>query len=90
MKYLAEFPKGKHDIPQSEVRALAPPGTHIWRGAKGLWAYHMPPHKRHQEPWSKYDMDSRAAMVACLRHAWQTFCAGKRIPISQCPIKGLF
>ena len=85
------MPHPTKDIDQKEAKQYMPPGSHIWRGNnRGRWYHHLPPHKRHVEKWANHDMNSVAAMHACVRHCWELWCDDNDILHEDVPIKGMF
>ena len=84
-------PPGVNDLPQERAKTFMPPGTSIWRGNKTqCWAAHVKPRKRHSAPWADFGGDSFLAMQAVVRRAWMYWLEDKDLPITDCPVPGLF
>ena len=79
------------DVPQSEAKKLLPPGASIWRANfHGAWQVRLPPHRGHNEAWSKYDNNPRQAMLACVKFVWGQWLTDNCLTERDCPIVGLF
>jgi len=87
----AARPVGTNDVSQNVAKTYLPPKTSIWRGeTRGLWACHVQGHKRFSEQWSHHEGDSWEALMAVIRKAWRMFSRDEQLPVSACPIAGLF
>ena len=90
-----EFPQdGTSKIEQKEAKLLLPPGASIWVGhasthKKGAWCSHYPPFKRFSITWEAAGSE-RAAVLSNVQHCWRLFCLDNNLPLSHCPIKGIF
>ncbi len=71
-----------------------PPSTHRRRAdaatAQPRWHYHLVGHKRGSVPWSRFSGDSRRACEEAVREAWALHLQDVSLPLSACPIKGIF
>lgn len=76
-------------IAHGEIKALSPPGSFVWRAqVSGAWCGKLPPHREHARSWSKYG--EREAALLIVKLLWQEWCDANAIPVSQCPVGGLF
>jgi len=83
--------KGKNDLEQKEAKLMLPPTAHIWRAnARGAWAVHLRPHRRHTEPWADWGWDSYLACRAAVRWVWAQWLDDQLLPRAHCPIKDLW
>ena len=76
-------------IPQKDMKAMLPPGAHVWRdNIRGAWAIHLPPWRRLSIPfWLYGEME---AGLEALREAWRLWCRDNDKETSACNIVGLF
>lgn len=82
-----ELPQG--DLFQPQLRPLLPPGGSIWRGNKsGTWSTHYPPFRRCSKSWNLHG--HRGAAVLALRDCWEKHLLMEGLPVSACPVRGLF
>ena len=90
-----EFPQeGTAKIEQKQAKLMLPPGASIWVGhastrRKGAWCSHFRPYKRFSITWEAAGSE-RAAVLSNVQHCWRLFCLDNDLPLSHCPIKGIF
>ena len=59
-------------------------------GARFRWCWHLAGHRRGSVSWSSFGNDSVAACHQALKNAWETFLTHHALPLSACPIVGVF
>eukprot|EP00969_Alexandrium_andersonii_P018671 815383-Alexandrium_andersonii.AAC.1 len=78
-KYPAKYPTGT--IPHSDAKALAPEGSHVWRGlAEGTWQGHLPPFKRVSRSWARYT--EQGALRLVLQDLWGNWLDSRGLDLS--------
>lgn len=79
-----------HHITQPEARALIPPASSIWRSlTRGECCGHMQGHTRVSCAFHRYG-GSHDSLRACLQKLWTQYAGKMGMPVSECPIEGLF
>lgn len=76
-------------LAQAQLRPLTPAGVFIWRNnSTGGVEAHFKPFDRvsHSGPSGP----PRGSAIRCLRYLWQSYCTSHALPLSACPIMGLF
>lgn len=87
-KFPAEMPKNA--MTQKDLKAMLPPDTSCWRGllGSGAWYIHVKHHPRIARSWA-HRGHYKAAMYV-LRRAWEIYLEDYGLPLSDCPVPGLF
>ena len=81
---------GKETISQKQLKPLCPPGAYIWVARRAsAWMTRLPPFKEYPAPWRHYESEEAAAFDA-LADAWKKYLELEGLPMSACPISGLF
>ena len=86
--YPKAVPSPMDDMPQAEAKRFLPPDAHVWRSnVRGGWHFQVGNHPRGSENWAG---SSYRALMEVMRRAWVLWLSGERLPLSACPIPGLF
>ena len=73
------------------VKDFMPPSVSCWRGnVRNEWWCHCQPYPRHAEPLERHGGDEQACIVAMLQEAWRQWLQKAALPLSECPIEGMF
>ena len=84
-----KMPKDIGVLPQSDLKAICPPGSYIWQSRGLAWHTKVPPFGESSRSWAKWG-GTHGAACAAIREAWRRFLVHKGKPVSECPVDGLF
>ena len=82
-----KMPKVGH-LTQPWVQSNCPPGCLCWKSSEGSWQVHLPPWPRKSRSWNIEGEEAAAKFV--LKYAWELYLNDLNLPLSRCPIIGLF
>ena len=74
---------------QADAKGLMPPNSFIWHAAASSWQGHVPGHRRLAKSWAVAGGHTEA-MRYIVTEAWRQWLGDKDLPLSSCPIAGLF
>ena len=82
-----------HVVTTAEAKMLLPPSSTIFQASRGFWESQLcaPPHPRCAKSWGS--MTGESHLSACrfvVRDAWRKFLRYNCLPLSACPVSGLF
>ena len=86
MKFLGEVPAA---ITQDRASKMSPPGGYVWACWRdSMWRGHLKPYPRISATWAAYG--HHEACLHVLRILWTRYLNDMDLPVSSCPVKGLF